>query len=310
MASLKDISFTYDDLDDIWPLMLGDYPDITNAFYNGDYSKSLDQAQRDKHDWILQEINFAPGHRILDIGCGWGPMLRVIQERGGRGVGLTLSPRQAETCCHRGLEVRLLDWRDLDPAEIGQFDAILALGSMEHFCAYEEYLAGHQEQIYDRFFRLCQDLLVDGGRFYLQTMTWGKYVPWAGYDPTHAEIDQLVSLDAPPYSDGRILAYVGAMFPGSWLPKEEQLCRLSAPYFRLLKANDGRLDYIQTLTEWIKAWFRPFPGRRRAMLKLLPNYLRHHRAYQAKIKCIEENAVREVFIRNIFGHQRLFFEKR
>jgi cyclopropane-fatty-acyl-phospholipid synthase len=91
---------------------------------------------------------------------------------------------------------------------------------------------------------------------------------------------------------------------------KEHITRIAEPYFELIKASDGRLDYVQTITEWIKAWYAPQPGKRRAMIKLWPKHILGGRAYRAKMKSIEENAVREVFIRHIFGHQRMFFRKK
>lgn len=121
----------------------------------------------------------------------------------------------------------------------------------------------------------------------------------------------IISLSAPKQSDEQILGYVKACFPGSCLPEsKEQITRIAEPYFELIKASDGRLDYVQTITEWIKAWYAPQPGKTRAMMKLWPKYILGGRAYRTKMKSIEENAVREVFIRHIFGHQRMFFRKK
>ena len=39
---------------------------------------TLDEAQRAKHEYILKGINFKKGDRVLDIGCGWGPMLQAV----------------------------------------------------------------------------------------------------------------------------------------------------------------------------------------------------------------------------------------
>ncbi|MHC4695494.1 MAG: SAM-dependent methyltransferase, partial [Planctomycetota bacterium] len=119
MASQKDITFTYDDIDRLWRLSLGEHADISGAYYDGDYGKSLEQAQRDKHEWILEGIGFQRGHRVLDIGCGWGPMLRAVGDRGGEAIGLSLSPKQVATCRRHGLDARLRDWKELQEGELG-----------------------------------------------------------------------------------------------------------------------------------------------------------------------------------------------
>jgi alpha-glucosidase len=51
---------------------------------HGDFSLSLEQAQRRKHDYVAEQIGIGPGRRVLDLGCGWGPLLAYIRERGGR----------------------------------------------------------------------------------------------------------------------------------------------------------------------------------------------------------------------------------
>ncbi len=310
MGTKKDIIFTYDNLDQLWRISLGEHADISAAYYDGDYSKSLEQAQRDKHEWILKGTGFKPGHRVLDIGCGWGPMLKAIKSRNGNGVGLSLSPKQAEACRHNGLNVILCDWKVLQPGELGKFDVVLSIGSFEHFCSVEEYFDGKRDEIYDCFFRTCHELLNDDGRLYLQTMTWGKNLPWGDREPTAEDIKRC-SLRAPYKSDERILASVRMFFPGSWIPRDLNYIKtIAKPYFNLLTASDGRLDYITTLTEWEKAWYAP------QWEKILPRiklWLRHFfsgKAYRAKVRCFKENDIREVFIRDLFGHQRIFFQKK
>src|SRR5258708_1161693 len=104
MATRQQMDATYNYMDDIFRLSLGETADITCALYNGDFSKTLEQAQRDKHDYILDTMHFREGSRLLDIGCGWGPMLEAAKERGGHGIGLTLSAKHAEACRHNSLE--------------------------------------------------------------------------------------------------------------------------------------------------------------------------------------------------------------
>src|SRR5947209_18404545 len=71
-------------MDEVIRVSFGENAEITCALYNGNFSKTLKQAQQDKHDYILDGIAFKPGARLLDIGCGWGPVLKAVKERGGR----------------------------------------------------------------------------------------------------------------------------------------------------------------------------------------------------------------------------------
>src|SRR5260370_11001557 len=103
MATQEDIEATYDYMDEVFRLSFGDHGDITCALYNGDFSKTLAQAQVDKHDYILQSLNFKAGSKVLDIGCGWGTILKAVQERAGHASGLNFPPKPVETCKSSGL---------------------------------------------------------------------------------------------------------------------------------------------------------------------------------------------------------------
>jgi len=311
MGTQKDIEFAYNDIDKRWRLCLGDHADITAAFYDGDYTKSLEQAQKDKHDWILEGINFQKGGRILDIGSGWGPMLKTIKERGGKGVGLTLSSSQLYVCKKHSLDARLQDYKTTNIRELGKFNGVVSIGAFEHFCSVEEYLEGKRDEIYSNFFKFCNDVLEDKGRLFLQTMTFGKNVPWGNREPTKKDIE-MCSIKSPKKSDERVLAGMRAFFPGAWVPHEgtEYLIKLAKPYFDFIKNSDGRLDYIQTITEWDKKWHAPVKGKLFASMSMLKEGLLKGKEYWAKMQSIKRNDIREVFIRDLFGHQRMFFQKK
>jgi cyclopropane-fatty-acyl-phospholipid synthase len=309
VANRRDIENTYDYMDELFRLTIGENADITCALYNGDFSKSLVQAQEDKHDYILDAIRFKAGSRVLDIGCGWGPILKVVKERGGHAIGLTLSPKQAEACKRSGLEAYVQDWKDIAVASFGAFDGIVSVGAFEHFCSKEEYLAGEQDQIYEHFFRLCHELLPAGGRLYLQTVMWGKNVPECAN----------VSLQAKKGSNEYLLAVLEKFYPGSWLPYgENQILRVARPYFELISDNNGRLDYVETMEQWDRAWnwnrsgkfiFSKFSFPKvLAVSKLLPHLL-IDRDFRYKAEMLRGSYHKECIRREIMDHQRLVFEK-
>jgi cyclopropane-fatty-acyl-phospholipid synthase len=309
MANQQEIEEIYDFMDEVFRLSFGEHADLTCAMYNGDFSKTLVGAQRDKHEYILNGIGFKPGFRVLDIGCGFGPVLKVVKERGGRGVGLTLSRKQAEVGRRAGLEVHLKDWKDIAIDTFGTFDGIVSVGAFEHFCSPEEYLVGKQDGIYDHFFRLCHELLPEGGRLYLQTMMNGRNAP-----DYHA-----LSLQAKEGSNEYIAAIAKEFFPGSWLPfGEENIVRVAAPYFEQISHNNGRLDYIQTIEEWSKLWnftfsnfkypYFSFP-KLLAVAKLAPRFLTDA-SFRRRTEFLRKGYDKECFQREIIDHQRMVFQKK
>ena len=309
MANQQEIEETYNFMDEVIRLSFGENADITCALYNGDFSKTLKQAQKDKHSYILDGICFKAGSRVLDIGCGWGPMLKVVKEGGGYAIGLTLSTKQVEACMRDGLEAYLMDWKDMSVDTFGTFDSIVSVGAFEHFCSVEEYLTGKQDQIYDHFFRLCHELLPAGGRLYLQTMMWGKNAP-----PYSS-----ISLEAEKGSNEYILALLGKFFPGSWLPfGEGHILRVAEPYFELISDNNGRLDYIETMEQWGRLWnftlsnFKypnfSFP-KLFAVAKLAPRFLTDE-DFRTRMELLRKGYDKECFKRELLDHQRMFFQKK
>jgi cyclopropane-fatty-acyl-phospholipid synthase len=148
--------------------------DVSNAFYaavlgpsmaytcavyrSGD--DSLEDAQAAKYELVAGKLGLRPGMRLLDVGCGWGGMVRhAAREHGVRALGVTLSREQAawaqaaiegEGLGHLA-EVRHLDYRDV-PA--GQFDAVSSIGLTEHIGVRQ----------YPEYFAALRDRLRPGGR--------------------------------------------------------------------------------------------------------------------------------------------------
>jgi cyclopropane-fatty-acyl-phospholipid synthase len=312
VAALKDIEFSYDDLDGYLGRALGtEFPDFTGALYGGDFTLSLTEAQRRKREYVLDSIGCQAGKRILDIGCGWGNMLNAVRERGATGVGVTLSPAQAARCGKNGLDVRLQDWKEMKRAESGGFDGIVSLGAFEHFCSMEEFVAGRQEEIYSRFFALCSDLLPKGGRLFLQTMTWGNNLPWGKQFPkTLADYQPYLDPKAPLRSDERSLYLIVSFFPGSWLPTgKEQLVDLAGSHFQLKSELNGRLDYIQTVRKWEEALLKNKTRSLPHTVKFISRYVFGGAKGRAWVNFINESAMMHVFAGQVFDHYRLVFEK-
>jgi len=303
MADRSDIDFTYSLTDRIIRLSLGELADFSGAKYDGDFSLSLEQAQRRKHDYVAEQLGIGPGSRVLDLGCGWGGLLDYIRGIGGIGVGVAFSSAQVTACRRHGLDVHLQDARLVDRGSFGEFDAVASLGAFEHFCSPDDFSAGRQEEIYRDLFARVASLLPDSGRFYLQTMVFGRNMIPAD------RIDVETLRGVPPRdSDEWYIALLGRQFPGSWLPfGQEQVIRCAEPHFRLVSSVSGRLDYIETINQWnarIGA-----PSFRKTLLKarLVPRWLTSSDFRLAFTSGVSANQV--CFERELLDHYRLVFEK-
>jgi cyclopropane-fatty-acyl-phospholipid synthase len=298
VADRRDLEFTYSLIDRLFRLSLGEMADFSGAKYDGDFSLTLEQAQERKHDYVCEQVGIGPGRRVLDLGCGWGPMLDVVRSRGGTGVGVTLSSAQVEACQRNGLDAHLLDARAITPHTFGPFNAVVSLGAFEHFCSPEEQAAGEQDALYRDLFSRVASVLPDGGRFYLQTMVFGRNM---------IPLDE-VSIDAPRDSDAWYLALLGAQFPGSCLPfGSEQIIRCAEPAFGLVSSSNGRLDYIETIRQWRQRFGESSMQKNLLKLRLLPRWLTSKDFRLAFTSGVSPNSV--CFERELLDHFRLVFEK-
>jgi cyclopropane-fatty-acyl-phospholipid synthase len=149
----------YDVSNRFYELVLGPSMTYTCAVFPS-HEATLEQAQFEKYDLVCRKLGLKEGDRLLDVGCGWGGMVRHAAEHYGvQALGVTLSEQQAAWAQERikadGLdhlaEVRFMDYRDVVETD---FDAVSSIGLMEHIGV----------RNYPDYFTFLQGKLKVGGR--------------------------------------------------------------------------------------------------------------------------------------------------
>lgn len=147
----------YDVSNTFYEHVLGPSMAYTCACYPDEHA-TLEQAQENKYRLVFEKLRLRPGDRLLDVGCGWGGMVRYAARHGVRATGVTLSREQAlwgqKAIAEDGLadlaEIRHSDYRDVIE---GGFDAVSSIGLTEHVGVAQ----------YPSYFRFLQSKLRTGG---------------------------------------------------------------------------------------------------------------------------------------------------
>lgn len=163
--SRKNIADHYDLGNDFYQLFLDPQMLYSCAvFENGD--DSLESAQINKMQAIINKAEIGPDDHVLEIGCGWGGFaIFAAKTIGCRVTGITVSKAQYNMAVDRvkqaGLDDRitilLKDYRTLK----GRYDKIVSIEMVE--AVGQHYLG--------RFFKLCFNLLKPSGIMILQSIT-------------------------------------------------------------------------------------------------------------------------------------------
>lgn len=197
---------------------------------------TLGQAQARKLEHHIAAARADGAARVLDIGCGWGALLRrlVGTHEVQRAVGLTLSKAQYAYVQASGMpkiDVRLESWQAHNPVE--PYDAIICIGALEHF-ARTEYSELEKVNAYRRFFSKCQTMLRTNGRLSLQTFAYGSTCPRA---------------DALTKASTRFLAET--IFPETDPPRLSNVADAIEGSFELIEMHNDRHGYARTCKAWL-----------------------------------------------------------
>ena len=213
----------YDLGNDLYAAMLGGHMVYSCGYWRT--VRDLDAAQEAKLALCCRKLGLRPGMRLLDIGCGWGELLRYAAERHGvAGVGVTISREQAAfaraRCAGLPVEIRLQDYRSLAGAG-ERFDRIVSVGMFEHVGVdnYRAYLDVARACLAD-------EQATGGGLFLLHTI--------GGARSRHG-------------TDPWIARYI---FPNSMLPSAAQLAAALEGRFVVEDWHNFGADYDLTLQAW------------------------------------------------------------
>ena len=121
-------------------------------------------------------------------------------------------------------------------------------------------------------------------------------------------LEQL-DIDASRDSDAFVLALMERQFPGSWLPfGSEQVVSSAEPSFELMSSSNGRLDYIETISQWNARVGARSLRKSLLKLRLVPRWLTSADFRLAFTSGVSANKV--CFERELLDHYRLVFQKR
>ena len=218
------ISYHYDVSNRFYELVLGESMTYTCAVYPN-LEASLEEAQENKYRLIFDKLRLKPGDRLLDIGCGWGGMVRYAARRGVHALGVTLSKEQAQwaqqAIVDEGLtefaEVRHSDYRDV--RETG-FDAVSSIGLTEHIGVAN----------YPKYFRFMRDHVREGGMILNHSITRPENSTRSKAGPF---IDRYVFPDGELTGSGTIVSRMQ-----------------DVPGLEVLHEENFRSHYAMTLRDW------------------------------------------------------------
>ena len=162
--SQKNIHAHYDLGNAFYELWLDDTMNYSSAWFDGDLTQPMQQAQHAKVRRALRMARVQPGDRVLEIGCGWGALAEMgATEFKASITGVTLSTEQLAFARARmdrlgaRADLRLQDYRDIND---GPYDAICSIEMVE--AVGREY--------WPTYFQSVHRLLKDGGRACIQSI--------------------------------------------------------------------------------------------------------------------------------------------
>ncbi len=230
-ASPEAIRYHYDIGNDFYKLWLDKELVYSCALWEqNENHDALETAQQRKIDYHLKQVRAENADRVLDIGCGWGAVLKRLVEtyECSQAVGLTLSSAQADWISSfkiPQIKVEVASWAEHCPQY--PYDAIISIGAFEHF-AKGDLTTAEKVAGYRQFFSHCHSWLNAGGCLSLQTIAHGN--------TNHDESNQFIAEE---------------VFPESELPRLSEIAVAAERLFEFRILRNERRDYRRTLRAWL-----------------------------------------------------------
>ncbi|QND84223.1 S-adenosyl-L-methionine dependent methyltransferase [Chromobacterium vaccinii] len=225
-GSRRNIHAHYDIGNDFYQLWLDPSWTYSSAWFDGDHSLPLADAQARKYQRICEQLRLRPGMRVLEIGCGWGGFAEHAARLGVAVHGITISDAQLDFARRRLANEPLVrlehrDYRDLS----GQYDAIVSIEMFE--AVGERYWRGYFDTL-----RRC---LKPGGLALAQSIT----IEESRFEAYRAGADFIQTF----------------IFPGGMLPSRERFQRAAQQSGLACRGRlDFGADYAETLRRWRDAF--------------------------------------------------------
>ncbi len=223
IKSKKNVAHHYDLNENLYKLFLDKDLQYSCAYFFND-NISLEQAQFDKKNHIINKLKINNNMKVLDIGCGWGGLtLHIAKETGAFVKGITLSENQYTTAKKRAFEEGLNDKVEFALQDYRQendlYDRIVSVGMFEHVGI----------NYYSSFFSKCYSLLKETGVFLLHTIG---------------------QRGMPSATSPFIRKYI---FPGGYIPSMSEILKVCEKQnINITDIEILRLHYANTLTHWHK----------------------------------------------------------
>ena len=208
--SKMNVAHHYDISDELYELFLDPKKQYSCAYFKNE-NDSLETAQNNKINHIIKKLNIKPGHRILDIGSGWGSLaIDIAKNVDCEVTGITLSENQynyslkkiKDLNLEKKVFFKLIDYRQLND----QFDRVVSVGMFEHV----------GRKFYTKFFDQIFNLLNENGVALIHTIgsvnpprdpqPWiSKYIFPGGYTPSMSEMTTPIEKSGLIVSDVEVL---------------------------------------------------------------------------------------------------------